>query len=291
MKRGDFGSNSPNSGGRPQFRNTARALACAGQPGERCPRLNSAHWRQRPVANRLEWDVKLYFTLAGATHNAACAAWSIKRTYEGVRPITMIRYMGSKGQSGDPLQPSYHPQGLLLYPGVVEVITAESSAPGERHAALAAHIGKVAVYSWPGEPAHPANEVSRVRWMLATDWVPYQRKTFVTPAFPGYISGHSTFSRAAAEAITLFTGSPYFPGDRTFHRSKGRCIWCSKTGPVRPQRYSGPLTTTRRISPGNPAGGEVSTLPRMISRLNNRCGSRQTSVHGISPENSGTVRF
>ena len=36
--------------------------------------------------------------------------------------------------------------------------------------------------------------------------------TFVTPAFPGYTSGHSTFSRAAAEVLTAFTGSPYFPG-------------------------------------------------------------------------------
>jgi hypothetical protein len=34
----------------------------------------------------------------------------------------------------------------------------------------------------------------------------------VTPAFPGYVSGHSTFSRAAAEVLTGFTGSSYFPG-------------------------------------------------------------------------------
>ena len=34
----------------------------------------------------------------------------------------------------------------------------------------------------------------------------------MTPAFQGYISGHSTFSRAAAEVLTGFTGSEYFPG-------------------------------------------------------------------------------
>jgi len=39
----------------------------------------------------------------------------------------------------------------------------------------------------------------------------YQKKTFVTPAFPGYISGHSTFSRSAAEVMTAFTGSKWFP--------------------------------------------------------------------------------
>jgi hypothetical protein len=42
--------------------------------------------------------------------------------------------------------------------------------------------------------------------------MPYQKKTFVTPAFPGYVSGHSSFSRAAAEAVTGFTGSKWFPG-------------------------------------------------------------------------------
>jgi membrane-associated phospholipid phosphatase len=42
--------------------------------------------------------------------------------------------------------------------------------------------------------------------------LPYQRPTFVTPAFAGYVSGHSTFSRAAAEVLTAATGSPYFPG-------------------------------------------------------------------------------
>ena len=34
----------------------------------------------------------------------------------------------------------------------------------------------------------------------------------MTPAFPGFISGHSTFSRAAAEVLAALTGSPYFPG-------------------------------------------------------------------------------
>jgi membrane-associated phospholipid phosphatase len=42
--------------------------------------------------------------------------------------------------------------------------------------------------------------------------VPYQLPTFVTPAFAGYVSGHSTFSRAAAEVLAAFTGSSYFPG-------------------------------------------------------------------------------
>lgn len=49
-------------------------------------------------------------------------------------------------------------------------------------------------------------------WILAERWWPYQRPSFVTPPFAGYVSGHSTFSRAAAEVLTLLTGDPYFPG-------------------------------------------------------------------------------
>ena len=37
----------------------------------------------------------------------------------------------------------------------------------------------------------------------------------MTPAFAGLLSGHSTFSRAAAEVLTAITGSPYFPGGLT----------------------------------------------------------------------------
>ena len=44
------------------------------------------------------------------------------------------------------------------------------------------------------------------------EWVPYQRRTFVTPAFPGYLSGHSSFSRAGATVLAALTGSDYFPG-------------------------------------------------------------------------------
>ena len=41
-------------------------------------------------------------------------------------------------------------------------------------------------------------------------WRPYQELTFVTPPFAEYTSGHSTFSAAAAEVLTRFTGSNQF---------------------------------------------------------------------------------
>jgi PAP2 superfamily len=165
-----------------------------------------------PEVDSLQWDVTTYFALNGALHDAAIAAWGLKAHYDSVRPISMIRYLGGNGQSTDPNGPAYDPDGLPLEPGLVEVITQESSAPGERHADLAEHIGEIAVRSWRGSPAHPETETSGVDWILAVDWVPYQRPTFVTPAFAGYISGHSTFSRAGAVVLSSITGSPYFPG-------------------------------------------------------------------------------
>ena len=172
-------------------------------------------------AARLGWDVKLYFALNGAVHDAAIAAWGLKRAYQSVRPISMIRFLAMHGQSSDPQAPAYDRAGLPLIPGLIEVISAESSASGQRHAALADHVGEIAIRSWRGNPVGP-RKASGVGWILGESWVPYQRATFVTPAFPGYVSGHSTFSRAAAEVLTAYTGSRFFPGGLlTARRSPG----------------------------------------------------------------------
>jgi len=164
------------------------------------------------VVDALEWDVKLYLALNAANHDAAIAAWGTKGYYDYIRPISMIRWMGGNGQSSDPDEPSYHEDGLPLQSGLVEVITAESTATGARHAALAGHEGEIAVLSYAGNPPEPETEIGGVEWTLAVDWVPYQAPTFVTPAFPGYVSGHSTFSRASAEVLTGITGTEFFPG-------------------------------------------------------------------------------
>lgn len=44
----------------------------------------------------------------------------------------------------------------------------------------------------------------------AEKWAPYSPASFVTPPFPGYVSGHSTVSGAAAKTLALFTGSDRF---------------------------------------------------------------------------------
>jgi hypothetical protein len=167
---------------------------------------------QGPTLDRLQWDVKMYLALNGAEHDAAIATWGVKGFYDSARPISMVRYMGGKGQSSDPASPSYDPEGLPLYPDLVEIVTAESSAAGQRHEALAGHVGEIAIRAWRGFPTDPATQTSGVGWIRAVDWVPYQRSTFVTPAFAGYPSGHSTFSRAGAEVLTALTGNPFFPG-------------------------------------------------------------------------------
>jgi hypothetical protein len=174
------------------------------------------------VVDRLQWDVKLYLALNGAVHDAAIAAWGLKGRYDGIRPISMIRYMASLGQSSDPSGAAYNKEGLPLMAGQIELITRDKTEAGAPMAALAGHEGEIAVHAWPGGPADPKTQASPVTWILGTAWVPYQQPTFVTPAFQGYISGHSTFSRAAAEVLAGLTGSTYFPS--------GLAEWTVKRG-------------------------------------------------------------
>jgi hypothetical protein len=169
-------------------------------------------WRgQGDELDRLAWDVRLYLALNGAVHDAAITAWGIKRRFTGPRPISLVRYMAALGQSTDTSLPSYHEHGLPLVPGLIELISAESAQAGERHAHLARYLGEIAVRSYRGEPGDRKNEIGGVGWIRAVEWIPYQRRTFVTPAFPGFISGHSTFSRASAEVLAAATGSAFFP--------------------------------------------------------------------------------
>ncbi|WP_293912829.1 vanadium-dependent haloperoxidase [Deinococcus sp.] len=129
-----------------------------------------------PELSALEWDVKLYLTLNGALHDAAITAWEIKRQTDTARPISLVRYLAAQDMAG-----------LSLEPGLVEV-----------------QGGTLRVKSW--------RSGSGVQWQDASQWTPYQRSDFVSPAFPAFVSGHSTFSRAAAEVLSDLSGSAFFPG-------------------------------------------------------------------------------
>ena len=162
------------------------------------------------VLSDLEWDVKAYFVLGGAMHDAAIAAWGIKGWYDYVRPISAIRYMADQGQSSDTTLANYSPHGIQLVESYVEIVQESDSLAGDS----SEHVGKIKLYTWRGHDYinDTAVDVAGAGWILAENWWPYQRPTFVTPPFAGYISGHSTFSRAAAEVMTLLTGDEFFPG-------------------------------------------------------------------------------
>ena len=169
---------------------------------------------QGSIISDLEWDVKSYIALGGAMHDSAINTWGIKGYYDYVRPISAIRYMASKGQSTDNTSTegiaSYDPHGIPLIQDYIEIITENDPLYTED----ANNLHKIKIKAWKGPDyiTDPETDVAGVDWILGTHWWPYQRGTFVTPPFAGYLSGHSTFSRAAAEVMTLITGSEFFPG-------------------------------------------------------------------------------
>jgi PAP2 superfamily len=121
-------------------------------------------------------DVKLFFALTNAIFDASICCWDNKRAYDGVRPITAIRYLAATDQRFQRVRAWGGPcQGTQLIPG--------------------------------------------------EEWLPYQPSYFPTPPFPGYSSGHSTFSAAGAEILRLFTGSDRFEDQVTFK------VGSSKTEP------------------------------------------------------------
>lgn len=174
------------------------------------PKLQRRFKGQGEVLSQLEWDIKAYLALGGAMHDSAISAWGVKGWYDYIRPISAIRHMADFGQSSDPNSASYHPKGLPLIPEKIELVTATDPLAGD----MQQHLGKVKLNAWKGPTAinDPDTDMAGVGWILAENWWPYQRPSFVTPPFAGYVSGHSTFSRAAAEVLTLLTGDAYFPG-------------------------------------------------------------------------------
>ncbi len=59
------------------------------------------------------------------------------------------------------------------------------------------------IHAWGG-PGKGSKE------MDGAQWIPYQSATFPTPPFPEYVSGHSTYSAAAARILELWSGSDRF---------------------------------------------------------------------------------
>jgi hypothetical protein len=125
--------------------------------------LPPGHWGlfaqdvSRRKQHSIDEDVKMFFAMHNASFDAGIIAWHFKRKYDGVRPITAIRYLK---------------QGQM-------------------------------VRAWGG-PGQPTTYIPGEKWM------PYNPGNNLTPPFPGYFSGHSTFSSASATVLQLFTGDDYF---------------------------------------------------------------------------------
>jgi hypothetical protein len=195
------------------------------------PELQKKFGGNGQMIEDLEWDIKSYFTLGGAMHDAAISAWSIKGYYDYIRPISAIRHMADLGQSSYDSLDNFHPAGIKLEPGMVEMITEEDPLAGDS----SEHVGKIKVFAWKGHDfiEDAATDIAGVGWILAENWWPYQRPSFVTPPFAGYVSGHSTYSRAAAKVLALLTGDKYFPGGMgEFHAPKDSFLKFEK-GPSR----------------------------------------------------------
>lgn len=194
------------------------------------PQLEKRFKGKGEIVDDLEWDVKGYFMLGGAMHDAAISAWSVKGCYDYVRPISAIRYMADKGQSSDESLPNYHVEGILLEEGYIELVKDGDPLIGEN----LENLDKIKLYAWQGHDFifDPEEDVSGVGWILAEDWFPYQRISFVTPPFAGYVSGHSTFSRAAAHVLSVFTGDEFFPGGMGEFEAKQNEFLVFEEGPT-----------------------------------------------------------
>ncbi len=174
------------------------------------PLLEKRYMGEGEALNDLEWDVKSYFAMAGAMHDCAVSAWGIKGWYDYIRPVSAIRGLAELGQSTDENLPSYDPRGISLLDGFIELVGEEDPLAG----VSLENVGKIKLFTWKGPDfiEEPETDVAGVDWILAGNWWPYQRPSFVTPPFAGYVSGHSTYSRAAAEVLEMLTGDAFFPG-------------------------------------------------------------------------------
>ena len=75
------------------------------------------------------------------------------------------------------------------------------------------NVGKIKLYTWKGHDFinDPLIDVAGVGWILGENWWPYQTDSL--PPFASFVSGHSTFSRAAAGILKKLLARLIFQGD------------------------------------------------------------------------------
>jgi hypothetical protein len=129
----------------------------------------------RKQKNSLDTDVKLFFLVGNAMLDASIAAWYQK--YDGgwptVSPFTKYDFV----RPITAIREYYKTQNPPIVHG-----------------------------AWLGPPNYGFGDVPAEKWM------PYQAVTVVTPPFPEYVSGHSTFTAAGATMLAQFNASDAFGG-------------------------------------------------------------------------------
>ena len=229
---------------------------------------------------------KLYLALNGAVHDAAIAAWGLKGHYDSARPISLIRYMGGKGQSSDPAQPAYDPEGLPLVPGLVEVITSDTTAPGQRHAALEGHEGEIAVRAWQAYPEDPKADTAGVGWMPGGGVGPVPADDVRDAGVPGLRLGPQHVQPRRGRGDGGLHRERVLPGRRERLHGARRARSSSRAGRRPTSRSSGRPTSTPPTRPVDRVSGAGST-----SRADDLTGREIGSEVGIEAWNAARRYF
>ena len=152
-----------------------RAEYWADGPGSEFPPGHTAVFAQalsRKKGHNLDTDVKLFFLVGNAMMDASIASWYQK--YLGVWLGTTKKYDFVRPVTA--IREYYKAKGIATVPG-----------------------------AWKG-PNQGFGDVP------ADKWLPYQALNVVTPPFPEYVSGHSTFTSAGATMLAQFNGADTFGG-------------------------------------------------------------------------------
>ena len=130
----------------------------------------------------LDQDVKLFLNLGNAVFDAGIAAWDAKTFYDYARPVRTVRELGKLGLIGE-----FNPK-----------------------------LGGFAIDAWAGPE-------QGTQTILASDFLTYQTPgSDPSPPFAEYVSGHSTYSAAAAEILKRFSGSDDFGAAVSFAAGESR---------------------------------------------------------------------
>lgn len=133
-------------------------------------------------SNSLDDDVKLFFKLGNAVLDAGIQAWDAKIETDYVRPVRGIRALGELGLIG-----TFDPE-----------------------------VGENVIRAYD-------RETQTTQVIPASQFVTYQGPQFgFSPPFAEFVSGHSTFSAAAAQVLKAVTGSDHFGGTVLFQPGESR---------------------------------------------------------------------